>query len=236
MIRSREEQRWKYWLAQMFVFDELTSSTTVHSKADATFSVTGAIYSLRPEMRVSERIFLDAAFAMAQEAIDNNEVPVGCVFVYANEIIARGRNDVNRSRNPTNHAEMCALEQLKSWCAQRGEQLEEILREATLYVTLEPCIMCACALYYLRLKRIVYGAANERFGGLHSVADRHKYCSEHLIDIDANVDQERAVKMLKQFYETQNPFCPEEKRKVKKPKKCDSADAEPTDLFAVFDV
>uniref|UniRef100_A0A0M3I680 CMP/dCMP-type deaminase domain-containing protein n=1 Tax=Ascaris lumbricoides TaxID=6252 RepID=A0A0M3I680_ASCLU len=186
-------------------------------------------------MQDSERIFLDAAFAMAQEAINNNEVPVGCVFVYKSEIIARGRNDVNRSKNPTNHAEMCALKQLEQWCLQTNQHIKEILKETTLYVTIEPCIMCACALYYLKLKRIVYGAANERFGGLGSVANREMYSSKHLIQIDANVDKERAVKMLKDFYDQQNPFCPLEKRKVKKPKN-DARTNEQIDLFSLFDV
>ncbi|VDK29898.1 unnamed protein product, partial [Anisakis simplex] len=178
---------------------------------------------MNDDKRISseDRKFLDEAFLMAQKAIDNNEVPVGCVLVHSNQVIARGHNDVNRTKNPTKHAEMCALEELKCWCKENGKDLYEVIKETTIYVTLEPCIMCACALYYLRLKRIVYGAANDRFGGLASVADRSKYESDHTIIIDQNVDRERAIQLLKQFYETQNPFCPLEKRKLKKPKKND---------------
>lgn len=161
---------------------------------------------------------LNKAFALAQEAGDDNEVPVGCVFVCDGVELAYGRNSVNRTKNPTRHAEMVALDELKAWCLSNSKDIAEILPHCTLYVTLEPCIMCACALYYLRIKRIVYGAANERFGGLCSVADREKYASDHIIQIDGNVDADRAIAMLKGFYDKQNPFCPEEKRKIKKPK------------------
>lgn len=166
--------------------------------------------------------YLNRAFELAIDAIEHNEVPVGCVFVFDDEEIAFGRNDVNRTKNPTNHAEMVALEMMRGWCMRKKYKLEDIICHTTLYVTLEPCIMCASALYHLRLKRIFYCAPNERFGGLVSIGRREKYGAKHCIEIIPNVDIDRAVKLLKEFYEKQNPFCPEEKRKIKKLKKLES--------------
>lgn len=170
------------------------------------------------ELSEKDNFFLDIAFDLAHEAIAHDEVPVGCVFVVNDKEIARGRNDVNRSKNPTRHAEMVALDKLKTYCLSSGQTLEALLVETTLYVSLEPCIMCACALYHLRIRRIIYGAANERFGGLNSVGSREKYGIDHNIEIVPDVRKSDAVKLLKLFYERQNPFCPEEKRKMKKKK------------------
>ncbi|VDK89128.1 unnamed protein product [Litomosoides sigmodontis] len=171
------------------------------------------------ELNEEEIHFLNRAFEIAVDAVHNNEVPVGCVFVFEGQEVAFGRNDVNRTKNPTYHAEMVALEMMKQWCIDNGHELTDVMSRTTLYITLEPCIMCASALYHLRLKKILYGAPNERFGGLLSVGAREKYGAEHFIEIIPNVSVDRAVKLLKEFYEKQNPFCPEEKRKMKKPKK-----------------
>ncbi|MFH4980898.1 hypothetical protein AB6A40_007607 [Gnathostoma spinigerum] len=165
------------------------------------------------EINENDKKFMERAFELAEEALKSAEVPVGCILVLNGEEVACGRNDVNRSKNPTNHAEMKMIEQLKLWCTQHKKTLTEVFQEATLYVTLEPCIMCACALYHLKIKRIVYGAANERFGGIHSVGGREKYASDHEIEVICGLDKERSVQMLKNFYDTENPFCPEEKRR-----------------------
>lgn len=165
-----------------------------------------------------EHKHMDRAFLMAEEALRKDEVPVGCVFIYNGMEIADGHNDVNRTKNPTRHAEMVAIEKLKIWCTVNNASLEEIFPKLTLFVTIEPCIMCACAMYHLKLKKIVYGAANERFGGLGSVGSREKYAVDHYIELVPGIGVDRAVKLLKDFYDKQNPFCPVEKRKVKKPK------------------
>ncbi|VDL83564.1 unnamed protein product [Nippostrongylus brasiliensis] len=125
----------------------------------------------------TDKMFMERAFDLAQEALDNDEVPVGCVF--------------------TLHG-------------------KEILHDLVLYVTLEPCIMCACGLYELGISKIVYGAANERFGGIKSVGNSTKYNTEKPIEIIDMVDADRSIRLLKAFYDKQNPFAPEEKRKVKK--------------------
>ncbi|TKR78318.1 hypothetical protein L596_019141 [Steinernema carpocapsae] len=160
--------------------------------------------------------FLEEAFKLAEEALESNEVPVGCVFVFQGEIIGRGRNDVNRTKNPTRHAEMVAFDELREWCTNKGKSLNEVLSETELYVTLEPCIMCGSAMYQLKIKKIVYGANNKRFGGIHSVACKEKYAAENEIEIVSGIMKEKAIQLLKDFYDKQNPFAPPEKRKVKK--------------------
>ncbi|EJW74187.1 tRNA-specific adenosine deaminase 2 [Wuchereria bancrofti] len=83
---------------------------------------------------------------------------------------------------------MVALEMMKQWCTDNRCELEDVMCRTTLYVTLEPCIMCASALYHLHLKKILYGAANERFGGLLSVGTREKYGAKHFIEIMPNLN------------------------------------------------
>uniref|UniRef100_A0A0N5AX27 CMP/dCMP-type deaminase domain-containing protein n=1 Tax=Syphacia muris TaxID=451379 RepID=A0A0N5AX27_9BILA len=164
---------------------------------------------------IDER-FMDAAFQQAEEAFQNDEVPVGCVVVINNVQVAVGRNDVNRTKNPTRHAEMVALDNMKLYCSKICKNLSDLVAEATLYVTLEPCIMCAAALYHLRFRRIFYAAANERFGGLDSVGNRRKYGAEHIIDIISCCRPTPSIELLKKFYDKENPFCPEEIRNTKR--------------------
>uniref|UniRef100_A0A8C2JBA7 CMP/dCMP-type deaminase domain-containing protein n=1 Tax=Cyprinus carpio TaxID=7962 RepID=A0A8C2JBA7_CYPCA len=132
---------------------------------------------------------MSKAFDVALEALENGEVPVGCLMVYNNEIIGKGRNEVNETKNATRHAEMVALDQVLDWC-------------------LEPCIMCAAALRLLHIPLVVYGCKNERFGGCGSVLD---VSSDHLphtgtsFKCIAGCRAEEAVEMLKTFYKQENP-------------------------------
>ncbi|EYC44260.1 hypothetical protein Y032_0466g1957 [Ancylostoma ceylanicum] len=176
--------------------------------------------------RNEEREFMERAFELAEEALASNEVPVGCVFTYEGREVACGRNEVNRTKDPTTHAEMVALRNLQAENPDIGEVIlynhffryhgehkavKEILRDLVLYVTLEPCIMCASGLYEL---------ANERFGGICSVGNWSKYNKEKA-EVEVVVDStyaDRSIALLKSFYDKQNPFAPEEKRKSKKSK------------------
>lgn len=157
------------------------------------------------------------AFDMAVEALENGEVPVGCLMVYNNEIIGKGRNEVNETKNATRHAEMVALDQVLDWCRLREKDCKEVCEQTVLYVTVEPCIMCAAALRLLRIPFVVYGCKNERFGGCGSVLD---VSSDHLphtgtsFKCIAGYRAEEAVEMLKTFYKQENPNAP--KPKVRK--------------------
>ena len=170
------------------------------------------------------RQWMEHAFKMARLALQYKEVPVGCVVVYQGEILARGCNEVNASRNATRHAEMIAIDQLFAHCERdRKLQFKEVCEESTLYVTVEPCVMCAFALRTIGLCNVVFGCANERFGGCGSVLDVHtkEFTSGTVgaplrpLDLKGGVMKEDAILLLQQFYGEENPNAPEPKLKRK---------------------
>ncbi len=108
----------------------------------------------------TDDFYMKHALREAQEAFEEDEVPVGAVVVVNNKIIARGHNQVERLQDPTAHAEMIALTSAFNHLGAK------YLPEATLYVTVEPCLMCCGALYWSKLSRIVYGASDVKNGGL----------------------------------------------------------------------
>jgi len=118
-------------------------------------------------VKLTDSDYMREALIEARAAADDDEVPVGAVLVYApsGEIIARAQNQTQRTSDPTAHAEMLVMREgakkLNSWR----------LNECTLYVTLEPCAMCAGAAVAARLGRLVYGAFEERTGCCGSVFD-----------------------------------------------------------------
>lgn len=123
------------------------------------------------------------ALVMAEEAFSANEVPVGSVFVRNNEIIAKGRNRTNELMNATRHAELEAIDEILEKFPPQSPSFptnphnthsgDNPFKDTTLYVTVEPCIMCAAALRQVGIKRVVFGAGNERFGGNGSVLGCH---------------------------------------------------------------
>ncbi|KAL7074433.1 hypothetical protein ACQ4LE_006830 [Meloidogyne hapla] len=166
-------------------------------------------------MEVSDLLFINASFSLAQKAYDLQEVPVGCVFVFDGLIIGRGHNEVNKTKNPTRHAEFVAIDQASNWCCENGKDFQEVMKQTTVYVSLEPCIMCSSALYQLKIKRLLFGAKNLRFGGILSVASNKDYGHEHEIELIHEVCAEKSISLLKKFYDRENPFAPLDKRKVK---------------------
>lgn len=161
--------------------------------------------------------WMAVAFDMASEALENGEVPVGCLMVYRNEILGKGRNEVNDTKNATRHAEMVAFDQVVEWCRSRDLDLKEICAQTTLYVTVEPCIMCSAALRLLNIPMIVYGCGNERFGGCGSVlniASDDDLLTGLPLKCISGYRAEEAVDMLKRFYKQENPNAP--KCKVRK--------------------
>lgn len=147
---------------------------------------------------------MSECFRLAEEALSSGEVPVGCVMVYDGEdIIARDRNRVNESRNACRHAEMGCVEQVLAWCADRRLHWRQVFPAICVYATVEPCIMCASALGVLGVSRIVFGCANERFGGMGSVLN-----SIDETRVVSGLWAERAVHLLKTFYAGENPNAP----------------------------
>ncbi|XP_017282912.1 tRNA-specific adenosine deaminase 2 [Kryptolebias marmoratus] len=154
------------------------------------------------------------AFEMARDALENGEVPVGCLMVYEDEVVGRGRNEVNETKNATRHAEMVALDQVLDWCRHNNLDVRHTCEQTVLYVTVEPCIMCAAALRLLNIPVVAYGCRNERFGGCGSVLDISSADLPHTGTAFKCVSghrAEEAVEMLKTFYKQENPNAPNPK-------------------------
>ncbi|XP_069831140.1 tRNA-specific adenosine deaminase 2 isoform X2 [Dendropsophus ebraccatus] len=170
-----------------------------------------------PQMTEEMTCWMDKAFQMAQDALDNGEVPVGCLLVHDQQIVGQGRNEVNETKNATRHAEMVAIDQALEWCEKNSKSSIEVFQNTILYVTVEPCIMCAGALRLLRIPLVVYGCRNERFGGCGSVLN---VAEDDIPNTGApfkyipGYKAEKAVEMLKTFYKQENPNAP--KSKVRK--------------------
>lgn len=105
---------------------------------------------------MDDQFFMQQALREARMAFDKGEVPIGAVVVMNNQIIGRGHNQVEMLNDCTAHAEMLALTAAFNYLGSK------YLMEATLYVSLEPCLMCAGALYWSKIGRIVYAAADEK--------------------------------------------------------------------------
>lgn len=101
------------------------------------------------------------ALIQAQKAFEEDEVPVGAIIVLNDKIIARGYNQVEKLNDCTAHAEIIALTSAFNYLGSK------YLPEATIYITVEPCLMCAGGLYWSKIGRIVYGASDEKNGYLH---------------------------------------------------------------------
>ena len=107
---------------------------------------------------MTDEYFMMQALKEARKAFEEDEVPVGAVVVVNEKVIARGHNMVERLNDPTAHAEMIALTSAFNLLGSK------YLPDATLYVTVEPCFMCAGALYWSKIGKIVYGAEDEKNG------------------------------------------------------------------------
>ncbi|GJN31324.1 hypothetical protein PR202_gb19710 [Eleusine coracana subsp. coracana] len=121
--------------------------------------------------------FMELALEQAKFALDNLEVPVGCVIVEDGKVISSGSNRTNATRNATRHAEMEAIDVLlREWQGMGLDQpqVAEKFARCDLYVTCEPCIMCATALSILGIREVYFGCANDKFGGCGSIMSLHE--------------------------------------------------------------
>jgi tRNA(adenine34) deaminase len=142
-------------------------------------------------------LFMQEALELARQAAAAGEVPVGAVVVVEGQVTGRGANSPIARNDPTAHAEMLALRE----SAQAAGNYR--LEEATLYVTLEPCVMCAGALVAARVKRLVFGTRDLRFGGVRSkfrLADSELL--NHRVEIVEGVLATECVELLQSFFET----------------------------------
>ena len=136
------------------------------------------------------------AMIQATKALEADEVPVGAVIVHGGRIIARAYNQRETLRDPTAHAEMIAI-------TQAAESLDNWrLEGATLYVTKEPCVMCAGAMVQARVDTLVYGARDEKAGAAGSVVNLvEEPRFNHRIKVVAGELEEESGKLLKEFFQ-----------------------------------
>jgi tRNA(adenine34) deaminase len=133
---------------------------------------------------MAEPNFMELALAEAEAAGERGEVPVGCVIVQGGAVIARAGNRTLADRDPTAHAEMLAL-----------------LTGCDLYVTLEPCAMCAAAISFARVRRLYYGAADPKGGAVESgVRFFTQPTCLHRPEIYGGIGEARAAALLKEFF------------------------------------
>ena len=145
----------------------------------------------------NDEIFMEEALRAAQRALDAGEVPVGAVVVRDHKVVARGWNRTIADSDPTAHAEIVALRQA-------GAALGNYrLSECELFVTIEPCAMCAGALIHSRIKRLVYGADDPKAGAVHSVLEvlNHPRLN-HQMEIREGVLAGRCSEVLQAFFKS----------------------------------
>jgi tRNA(adenine34) deaminase len=144
---------------------------------------------LYPVNPYDDNYFMKRALEEAQLAFDKGEVPVGAVIVVDNRIIARAHNLTEQLTDVTAHAEMQAITAASHFLGGK------YLNQCTLYVTLEPCVMCSGALYWSQLKKIVFGASDPKRGGLSTGVQLHPKT-----EIISGIMSEESSELLKSFF------------------------------------
>ena len=143
------------------------------------------------------------AIKEAEKAFEKGEVPVGAVIVHHGRIIARAHNQVEQLKDATAHAEMIALTQASS---ARGDWR---LEDTELYVTKEPCPMCAGGIVLSRVGRVIFGARDEKAGAAGSKMNiLQDNCLNHRVEVIGGIEEEKCSKLLKDF------FCAQRGKKV----------------------
>lgn len=133
--------------------------------------------------------FMKQALIEAQKAFDLGEVPVGCVVVCNNQVIGKGHNLTEQLNDVTAHAEMQAITAAANFLGAK------YLNDCTIYITLEPCVMCAGAIFWAQFERVVFGANDEKRGFRKSMVKLHPKTK-----IDAGVLSEEASQLMKLFF------------------------------------
>ena len=139
--------------------------------------------------------FMDAALALAREAAADGEVPVGCVIVRGGQIVGRGRNRRETGKTALGHAE---IEAIGDACKNLGGWR---LWDCTLYVTLEPCPMCAGAIINARIPRVVFGATDGKCGACGSVCDLFSMDFNHRPEVVKGIREEESQALLTDFFQ-----------------------------------
>lgn len=138
--------------------------------------------------------FMKYALKEAKKAYLEGEVPIGCVIVEDGKIISRAHNKRMNKKDIFAHAEILALK--------KASKLKDswILDNLTIYVTVEPCSMCASSLLQSRIKRVVYGTSEPKFGSFGSILNLNDYKFNHHVELTKGVLQEECEKLMKDFF------------------------------------
>lgn len=141
-----------------------------------------------------DKIFMLEAIKEAKIAADNGEVPVGAVIVKDGEIIARGRNEREKKQNALSHAE---IEAINNACKKIGSWR---LDGCEMYVTLEPCPMCAGAIINSRIKTLIFGAYDSKMGSIDSVVNLCDYPYNHKVEVYGGICEDDCLHILQNFF------------------------------------
>jgi len=146
-------------------------------------------------MQNPEEFYMLEALRQAQRAFDEDEVPVGAVIVHGGKVIARGHNQIERLNDPTAHAEIIAITSAANYLGTKW------LNEASLYVTIEPCSMCAGAIVLARVKNLYFGASDPKTGACGSVINivNHKKLN-HRPKVCKGILEAECGLLLKDFF------------------------------------
>ena len=139
--------------------------------------------------------YMKMALAEARKAYQRAEVPIGAVVICNDQIVGRGFNLREQTQDPTSHAEMIALREAAA------NETSWRLEDCRLYVTLEPCPMCAGAILQSRIKRLVYGASDPKAGAvrsLYQLLDDQRF--NHQVEVEAGVMEKESAQLLKDFF------------------------------------
>lgn len=143
---------------------------------------------------MNKEFFMNEALKEAKKAYKKEEIPVGAVIVKDDKIIGRGHNLKETKKNTIKHAEIIAIERaskkLESWR----------LEDCEMYVTLEPCTMCAGAIINARIKKIYIGTEDTKTGACGSVLDVFSYPFNHKVEVEKNIKQKECEKIIKEFF------------------------------------
>ncbi len=142
----------------------------------------------------NDEYYMRLAIKEALKAEKIDEVPIGCVIVLNGEVIGRGYNKREKLENSLAHAEIVAInkacKKINSWR----------LEDATMYITLEPCVMCSGAIIQSRIKKVIYGAYDYRFGAHKSIINLFDVKFNHMVDIKGGLLEEECSNLIKDFF------------------------------------
>ena len=156
-----------------------------------------------------KEVFMRAALEEAQKALANEEIPIGCVLVKDKEIIGRGHNAREELNRAIMHAEMMAIEE--------ANQVEGNWRllDTSLFVTIEPCVMCAGAIGLARIPQVFFGASNQKFGAGGSLYDiLTDQRLNHRVEVEKGILEEECAQIMQDFFRQRRQKAKEEKQQA----------------------